>query len=188
MLLSGIHLDSRLRGNDKYLKTIVTACLLSVWAFVAPVYGNEVLPETQTKMIERSHPRTGERYRVITAATTPAAQNYFEGEPRQYSRPDYRMLESDVQRGEIYYDGPVSSRKKVYIFAATVATLGTVGAASLPTVAATGSASGGAGVYAVGGGAVAAGTLGGAVKLTTPEENDDFVQTTKTDVLVPRDD
>ncbi len=158
-------------------------CLLSV----PPSAGNEVLPETQTKMIERSHPRTGESYRVITAAA-PEAPNYFEDAPRQYSRPDYRMLESDVQRGEIYYDGPVSSRKKVYIFAATVATLGVVGAVSLPTAAATGAASGGAGAYAAGGAAVAAGTLGGAVKLTKPAETEDFIQTTKAEVLVPRDD
>lgn len=155
-------------------------CLLSV----PQSTGNEVLPETQTKMIERSHPRTGERYRVITAGAAPESQNYFEGEPREYSRPDYRMLESDAQRGEIYYDGPVSSRKKVYIFAATVATLGTVGAVSLPTAVAAGSAaSGGAGACAVGGAAVAAGTLGGAVKLTKPAQNDDFVQTTKAEVL-----
>lgn len=142
----------------------------------------EVLPQTETQVTERVHPRTGASYRVITAAPAPEAA-YFEGAPRPYSRPDYRMLESDVQRGEIYYDGPVSSRKKVYIFAATVATLGTVGAMSLPTAAAVGSVSGGAGAYAAGGAAVAAGTLGGAVKLTKPAENEDFIQTTKAEVL-----
>lgn len=147
---------------------------------------NEVLPETQTEVVVRHHPQTGEPFISVVSRREPRRRDLDFGEVAKYSRPDYRLLDPKVRSGEIPYDGPYSSRKKVYILAATLATLGTVGsvagAAAFPaTAAASGSATGmgvGAGAVAVSGAATAA----AAIKLES-EIPDDYSRTQESVLL-----
>ena len=91
---------------------------------------------------------------------------------KKYSRPDYRMLQKGVSAKDVGYDGPYSSKKKIYILAATLATAGAtaavVGPALFPAAAATG-AVGSAAVPAV---AAAAG--GSAVAVAAKKYQDHF--------------
>jgi len=119
---------------------------------------NEVLKDTLTEIVVRQHPKTGDSFISIIPVDKPRRKDLqFEG-MKTYSRPDYRMLQAGVKSGQIPYDGPYSSSKKIYILAASLATMGVagsvIGAAAFPAAATTASAGGGAGL-AVGAGAVA---------------------------------
>ena len=121
---------------------------------------NEVMEQTNTMVVVREHPRTGRPYVSITSLEA-GARDPFEGQRRRYGRPDYRMLDPKIKSGKISYDGPYSDKKKIYLFAASVATLGTISGAAVMAAApaATGAAtSGGAGAYLAGGTAVVAGS------------------------------
>ena len=139
---------------------------------------SEVLPETSSKVVVRDHPRTGRPYVVITSSTQ--SINPFEKLPvLTKMRPDYRMLDPKMKSGKIPYQGPVSDRKKVYVFAASIATLGAVGGTAIIAAApaATGvGASGGAGAYALAGTGVASGTLSTAWLNTRPDPNKDKIE------------
>ena len=142
----------------------------------------EVLPTTNTKVVVREHPKTGEPYVAIIPAGEPDRGGPFAGMKR-ISRPDYRMLDPKIKSGQIPYEGPVSDRKKVYLFAASIAALGIGGAVLLPIAPATGAAaSGGAGIYAGAGAGVAAGTAG-AVAISTREskKQEDYTHTAKSE-------
>ncbi|MBI1977546.1 MAG: hypothetical protein HYS55_02215 [Candidatus Omnitrophica bacterium] len=144
---------------------------------------SEVFEETKTQVIIREHPKTGKPYVSIVSQESFDPNTPFLGARTKVSRPDYRMLDPKVKSGEIPYDGPYSSAKKVYIFAATLATLGVaggaVGMAVAPAASAGGAASGG-GTFLAAGGAVAAGSAGGAVAMTRSDSNvDDFIQTSE---------
>lgn len=133
---------------------------LGGYFLVAPLLATEVLEETHTQVILRTHPKTGKPYVSIVSTDTPIPKDPFTGLDRKYSRPDYRLLDPHMKNGEVFYDGPVSDDRKVYIFAATLMTLGTVGGAvgmATAPVAASG-ATGGAGAYAAAGSVVAGGT------------------------------
>lgn len=129
---------------------------------VCPARASEELRDmTQTQVIVRQHPKTGKPYvSIVPDGVIP--RDPFTGMERAYerpNRPDYRMLDPRFKSGDIPYDGPVSDRKKIYVFAATLMTVGTVGGAvGIATApAAAGTAAGGAGAY-VGAGAAVAGT------------------------------
>ncbi len=118
----------------------------------------EIKDTTHTQVVVRQHPKTGKPYvSIVPSDAVPA--DLFTGSATSYTRPDYRMLDPHFKNGDIPYNGPVSDRKKVYVFAATLMTVGTVGGAvGMATApAAAGTASGGAGAY-VGAGAAVAGT------------------------------
>ena len=136
----------------------MTICLLS---FKTPhLFSSEVLEETRTQVVIREHPRTGRSYVSIVQAGE-EARDPFAGTKRNYSRPDYRILDPKIKSGKIPYDGPYSDKKKIYIFAASVATLGAASGAAVIAAApaATGAAaSGGAGAYLAGGTVVLAGS------------------------------
>lgn len=131
---------------------------------------NEIFPKTRTQVVVREHPRTGKPYVVITDPGKEALDPFTAiRTAKPMMRPDYRMLDPNIKRGSIPYEGPVSDRKKVYIFAATLATLGTVGGAAIIAAApaATGAgAAGGAGMYAGAGAGVTAGTVAGTFAAT----------------------
>ncbi len=156
-------------------------CLAMTWIFLIflsnPIYASEVIPEMDSQVIVREHPKTGKPYIVIAAKDSIPAP--FFPDSKKFSRPDYHLLDPKVKLDQIPYDGPYSDSKRIYIFAATLATLGVgglVGAAVMPASAAGGAASGGAG-YLAAGGAVAAGTVTAAVANTAPNpKNDEFVQ------------
>ena len=131
---------------------------------------NEVLPETRAVVVIRQHPKTGKPYVVITDRGKNAPDPFAAiRTAKPVMRPDYRMLDPKIKSGQIPYEGPVSDRTKVYIFAASLAAVGTVGGAAIIAAApaATGAgAAGGAGLYAGAGVGVVVGSAAGTVAAT----------------------
>lgn len=121
---------------------------------------NEVIKEPIAKVYVREHPQTGKQFVSIRAEGE--FRDPFKSFVKREIRPDYKMLEAHAKG--VPYDGPVSDRTKVYVFAATIATLGVAGsvvaAAAFPAAATTGCATGGTGLLGTAGVAVAAGTAG----------------------------
>lgn len=153
--------------------------MLGLFLFSTAGYtASEVITETSSKVIVRDHPRTGRPYAVIT--DDPQNGSPFHKLPvSTRSRPDYRMLDPKIKSGTVPYEGPVSDRKKVYVFAGTIATLGAVGGTAIIAAApaATGAgASGGAGAYALAGTGVATGTISSAWLKTRPEPDKDKIE------------
>jgi hypothetical protein len=171
--------------KKKMLGAALAAVLLtsSPFSFCA----GEVHDPTRTKVAVMPHPRTGRPYvAILPEENNPGQAVIFAADAAggisetAVSRPDYRMLDWKIKDGEIPYDGPVSDRKKVYILAATLATVGVAGgiAASFAVPAtAAGAATGGAGagIYAGAGTALTAGTVSTALIQTRPDpRKDDF--------------
>ncbi len=164
--------------------------------FSAPlaVCGQEVSDPTRTKVAVMKHPKTGKPYvAILPEGETPKDALIFPSgsaaeEAGKVSRPDYRMLDWKVKNGEIPYSGPTSDRTKVYVLAATLATVGVVSgtavalsvpAATAATTATTASGAG-AGVYAAAGTAIAAGAVSTAMVQSRPDPNkDDFDHTSE---------
>ncbi len=123
---------------------------------------NEVVPVSRAKVFVREHPQTGKPF--VSLRNEGNTQDLFRGFKKREVRPDYRMLDAKTKSGAVPYDGPASDRTKVYVFAATMMTLGVAGgivsAAAIPATAATTGASGGAGLFGAGAVAVAGGTVG----------------------------
>lgn len=136
---------------------------------------SEVIPETKTKVIVRHHPKTGIAYATIVAEGVPTPDPLENLKVKQnVSRPDYRMLDPKIKSGEIPYDGPARDNKKIYLFAASIATLGAAGGSvGLLAPAATTGAAGGAGLYAAGAVAVTAGTAATSYFATRPDPHQD---------------
>ncbi len=155
-----------------------------------PLYASEVIEETHTQVVVREHPKTGKPYVSIVASDRPLAEDPFVNQRKKTSRPNYRMLDPNVKPGEIPYDGPYSSSAKIYVFAATLATLGVaggaIGMAAIPASA--GGAASGGGAYLAAGSAVAAGTAGAVAIKTRPNPNqDDFTLISKSKSLEEKD-
>lgn len=148
------------------------ACVLFASQPMAGFGSSEVLEDTGTKVVVRELPGSRKPYAVITSRNS--AGEEIPPQPAG-TRPDYRMLDPKVKNGEISYDGPFSSRKKVYLFAAGLAVTGAVSSVALPVAAVSGTgAAGGAGAYGAAGGAVAAGTLSTAWLKSRPDDQDNF--------------
>ncbi len=142
----------------------VVCCLGGVGA----VNANEVLEQKEINfpqhaaVMVRENSKTGTPYVVIVDPKAPRS-DLASLDSNKYRRPDYRMLEKNVTAKDVGYDGPYSSKKKIYILAATLATAGAtaavVGPALFPAAAATGAAGGSVAVpaaaAAVGGSALA---------------------------------
>ena len=147
--------------SDHPARRVVQCCLAAFSLAIVPsIFASEVMEESGTRVIVREHPKTGKPYVSIVPFQGEIPLDPFTGQ-RKYSRPDYRMLDPKIKSGQIPYEGPYSDRKKIYIFAASLAALGTASGAAVTALApaATGAgASGGAGAYFAGGGAVVAGT------------------------------
>ena len=166
------------------MKKVISFLLLSI--FTAHSFGlaetTEVLPQTNTAVVVRNHPKTGKAYATIVAKGNETHDNFsylYSGKVKNYTaRPDYRLLDPKVKSGQIPYEGPVSDNKKIYIFAASLATLGvTGGALALAFPAASTAAAGGGALYTAGGAAVAAGTAATAYEVTkTDPKKDNFTQ------------
>ena len=86
---------------------------------------SEVIQKTPTRVVVREHPRTGRPYVSIVSSEAPA-RDPFSGLHQAMKRPDYRMLDPKIKAGQIPYEGPYSDRKKVYLLAASLATVGAV--------------------------------------------------------------
>lgn len=148
--------------------------------------GTEVLPKTNTKVVVREHPKTGVPYVSIIASGQPDRGGPFAGMKKISRRPDYRMLDPKIKSGTIPYEGPVSSRKKVYIFAAALAAGGAGGAALLPIAPVTGAgAAGGAGALAAAGAGVAGGTVGAAaISMKQNPKQEDYTHVSKSEAEI----
>lgn len=138
------------------------------------IASSEILPDTRTEIVVRKHPKIEQEYVSIVSLDEPR-KDLDRINNGKYSRPDYRMLDPHTKSGDIPYDGPVSSRKKVYVLAASLATAGAAsavaGAALFPaTVAASSASGGGAGLAAAGAATAAAGGAISARALTQPTD------------------
>ena len=180
--------------NDDTVRVLLSilSTILLILFFLSPLYGSEVIEDTHTRVVVREHPKTGKPYVSIVSADKPLSEDPFAGMRGKMSRPNYRMLDPKVKPGEIPYEGPYSSSTKIYVFAATLATLGVaggaIGMAAIPASAATtGAASGGA-AYVAAGSAVAVGTVAATEIATRPNpKGDDFVQVSKSKSVETKD-
>ncbi len=122
---------------------------------------SELIPASPAKVFMREHPQTGKPF--VSLRVGDKSQDLFKGFTKREVRPDYKMLDAKIKSGAIPYDGPVSDRKKVYIFAATMMTLGVAGGvvtAAMPAGAAAAGASGGTGLLGAGALATVGTTVG----------------------------
>lgn len=155
------------------------------------LFASEVIEETKTMVVVREHPKTRRPYVVITLPEKETVDP-FAHLRQPFSRPDYRMLDPKVKSGALPYDGPSSDRKKIYIFAASLATLGTASGAMVITAApaATGAAaSGGAGAYLAGGSAVVAGSSATVAIATKPDpKKENYTHRSKSQLVQKKED
>lgn len=107
---------------------------------LCPCYANEVLnyreieaPKDAAVMV-RENSKTGTPYIVIADTQNPRT-DLAALDANKYRRPDYRMLEKNVSAKDVGYDGPYSSKKKIYILAATLAVAGAGAAVAAPAIA-----------------------------------------------------
>jgi hypothetical protein len=139
------------------------ALVLAMLLIAGPVFAseNETIGESGFKVFVREHPQTGKPF--VSLRKEGDVQDLFKGFVKREFRPDYKMLDAKTKSGDVPYDGPVSDMKKVYIFAATMMTLGVAGGivtVAMPAGAAVAGAGGGTGLLGTGAVAVAAGTAG----------------------------
>ncbi len=169
------------QGGRKIGCFVITLALI---VFIHPkLHASEVFQETNSQVIIREHPKTGKPYVVIASAGMTSETAFFLSS-KKFSRPDYRLLNPKVKSGQIPYDGPYSDSKRIYIFAATLATLGTVGGAVGMAIlpASTGAAATGGAGYLAAGGVVAAGTTAAVVTASKPK-TDGFIQSSKSESI-----
>jgi hypothetical protein len=165
------------------------ASFLAFVICVGPLFAaeNEVLQENGTKVFIREHPQTGKPF--VTLRKEGDSQDLFKGFVKREFRPDYKMLDAKTKSGEVPYDGPVSDLKKVYIFAATMITLGVAGGiatVAMPVGAVATGASGGTGLLGAGAVAVVAGTAGTvAVKSHLAPGEENYIHDGTTTVMTP---
>ncbi len=150
-------------GTETMKKTFSFFLIIMMTSGAGWAAEGEVIQGSGAKVFVREHPQTGKPF-VSLRGNDFSGQDLFKKFVKREIRPDYRMLDPRNKSGAIPYDGPASDRTKVYVFAATMATLGAAGivvTAALPASAATAAAGSGTGLYAAAGGtAVALGTAG----------------------------
>ena len=139
----------------------------------------EVKDESHSQVIIREHPKTGKSYVTIVSSDIPVPPDPFTNRDH-YSRPDYRMLDPKMKKGDYVYDGPYSDRKKVYIFAASMIAIGVTGGvagmALAPAATGTAASAGGGGAYLIGAGvATGVGGVAAADALKVKAEDENFI-------------
>lgn len=149
---------------------------------------NEVLDQSSSQVIVRQHPKTGKPYAsIVPAGAVPP--DPFTRSANAYMRPDYRLLDPNYKPGDIPYQGPVSDRKKVYLFAAGLAVTGVatgaVGIATAPVAAGT---AGGGGAYLAGGAAVAGTTAAASWIASHRKSKDEYKHTSESKTIFNRED
>ena len=152
------------------VRSIMVCCLFAMSAGLAAAgEAPEVFKESAVEVVVREHPVTGKPFVLIVSTEGGPGTPLFPWSGKPFTRPDYRMLDGNVKRSAVPYDGPVSDRKKVYLLAATLAaggvTGGAVGFAPASTAGAASAAGGGAAFTASGAG-LAAGAVTAAVKVS----------------------
>lgn len=147
---------------------------------------NEVLPETNSTVLVREHPKTGDPFiSIVSSDGLPREDLVFESKEK-FSRPDYRLLDPKINPKDIGYDGPYSSKTKIYILAASLASLGAAGGlAAAAAIPAAGTAAGSGAGLGIGVGTVAAGgaaTAAAVIKIDS-EIPDDYRRIQKSELL-----
>lgn len=153
------------------MKTKMLIFVLIFSMTVTSAQASEVVPETGTHVSVQEHTSTGKPLVTISADGQAGSRYGFLKNPQNVSRPDYAMLDPNKRSSDFNYDGPYSSRTKVYIFAASVAAAGLAAGTLLPVSASAGGAAGGAGAFAAAGTAVAAAPLATAYIRSRPDPN-----------------
>lgn len=162
----------------------ILACILTLFVCVGPIRAkeNEVIKPTGPRVFIREHPQTGKPF--VSLRRDGNAPDLFKGFVKREVRPDYKMLDAKTKSGEVPYDGPVSDKKKVYIFAATMMTLGVAGGivtAAMPAGAAAAGASGGTGLLGTEAVMIVAATAGTvAVKAHIAPGEENYIHDAKT--------
>jgi hypothetical protein len=175
-------------ATGESVKTVL-ASFLAMFLCAGPVRAaeQEVLGESGVKVFIREHPQTGKPF--VSLHKEGEAQDLFKGFVKREFRPDYKMLNAKTRSGDVPYDGPVSDRKKVYIFAATMMTLGVAGGiatVAMPVGAAAAGASGGTGLLGAGAVTVVAGTAGTvAVKSHVAPGEENYIHDATTSAVTP---
>lgn len=143
-----------------------------------PAFSNEVfdnrnisVPRSGAAVMVRENSKTGTPYIVITDPKAPRS-DLASLDANKYRRPDYRMLEKNVTAKDVGYDGPYSSKKKIYILAATLAVAGAGAAIAAPAIAPAAAATGAVGSAT--GPAVAAVAAGSALATAAKKYQDHF--------------
>ncbi len=155
-----------------------------------PEAPREILQESRAEVVVIENKMSGKPLVCIKENAQPI-RPYLQSLAREVKRPDYRLLDYRTKSGEISYEGPSSDRTKIYVFAATIATLGVVSGAAVGAVAASsaaagGASSGGAGLVAVGT-TLSAGTVSAALQTSKPDPNrDSYIHELKSEVLSER--
>lgn len=177
----------------KQLEWKYAVALWLLIVFSAPSHASEVwerqsvqvsraIEETGTQVMVREHPKTGRPYVSIVSSELPNPIDPFLRQRSRYSRPDYRMLDPKIKPGAIPYEGPYSDRKKVYVFAASLATLGVAGGAAgmaTASTAASASATGGAAYVAAGSAVAGTATAASLIKSQPDPEKDRHTHTSE---------
>lgn len=161
----------------KWRKLGMAAGALALFMATA-VWTQEVPDKTHTRVVVRNHPQTGRPYVSVVPSEGSLPPDPLAGIAARYTRPDYRMLDPTAMAEEVSYDGPVSDRRKVYLFAASLMTVGAAGGAvGMATAPAAAGATSGAGAYAAAGSAVAGGmTAAGVLSTRVRPEDEDYRQ------------
>lgn len=145
---------------------------------------SEVPGIKDTKPVVRVHPKTGKPYVSIVSSAAPQPDPLAQV-PRNSARPDYRLLDPDTKPGQIPYEGPYSDRRKVYLFAATLMTVGTVGGAvGIAAAPVSSGAATGGGAYVAAGSAVAgSASAAAAISRNRPPE-EEFKETSESKTVL----
>ena len=168
------------------MRKVLTLLLLMIW--IPSGFSNEVLIKTQTKVVVREHPKTGDSYVSIISLDEAPRQDLLSTEDVPYPRPDYKMLESEVKARDVEYEGPYSSRKKVYILAGSLAAMGVAGGL-LPVTSVSGAAAGGSGLAAGASAGVATASGATAMAMMRKQDNlpEDYQRIQETELLEASD-
>ena len=141
-------------------------------------FSNEVLDSREIKMPDsgaavmvRENSKTKTPYIVIVDPLNPR-KDLANLDSNKYRRPDYRMLQKNVTAKDVGYDGPYSSKKKIYILAASLAVAGAGAAVIAPAIAPAAAAGATGGSLMVPAAAAAAG--GSALAVAAKKYQDHF--------------
>lgn len=134
-------------------------------------YQEVKMPESGAAVMVRENSKTGTPYIVLTDPQNPR-YDLATLDANKYRRPDYQMLQRGVSAKDVGYDGPYSSKKKIYILAASLAVAGAGAAIAAPVIAPAAVGAGAAGSMT--GPAVAAVATGSALATAAKKYQEHF--------------
>lgn len=161
------------RKLGQFIFCMILCSLSLVQSFADEVFETREIfaPSVDAQVMVRENSKTGTPYVVISDPQNPRG-DLASLDSNKYRRPDYRMLQKGVTAKDVGYDGPYSSKKKIYILAASLAAAGAGAAIALPVApAAAGAGAAGSAM----GPAIAAAGAGSALAVAAKKYQDHFV-------------